>query len=72
MQLGAGAWMALNLDGGGSTAMWLRHKDTYCQSVPSVGGCLANRPSQSSGERSTRSALVILPNADAGTPTALR
>jgi hypothetical protein len=72
MQIRAGAWMALNLDGGGSTAMWVHHRDTYCQSPTSVGGCLVNRPSESSGERATRSALVILPTADGGTPSGLR
>jgi hypothetical protein len=73
LQLKENAWMALNLDGGGSTTMWLRHKDTYCQSMPSIGGCLINRPFGSSQqERSTRTAIVILPSADAGTPTALR
>jgi exopolysaccharide biosynthesis protein len=71
-QLHAGAWMAVNLDGGGSTTMWVKRKDTYCQSAPSVGGCLVNRPSQSGGERATRSAIVILPTADSGTPSRLR
>ena len=42
--LDQGAWMAVNLDGGGSTAMWVKQKDTYCESKPSVGGCLVNRP----------------------------
>jgi hypothetical protein len=67
-----GAWMAVNLDGGGSTTTWAKNKGVYCQSTPDVGGCLVNRPSQSSGERSTRSAIVILPSADGGTPQALR
>lgn len=69
----AGAWMAVNFDGGGSTTLWVKKKDTrYCQSTPSVGGCLANRPSQSSGERATSSAIVILPSTDTGTPSQLR
>ncbi len=71
--LRAGAWMAVNLDGGGSTTMWLKNKNAnYCQSSPTVGGCLVQRPSSSAGERATRTALVILPTADGGTPLALR
>jgi hypothetical protein len=69
----AGAYRALNLDGGGSTSMWVkRRSEHYCQSAPSVGGCLVQRPSPSTGERATRSAIVVLPNADAGTPSGLR
>jgi len=72
-QIRAGAWMALNFDGGGSTAMWVKKKDpAYCESSPGVGGCLAQRPSASTGERSTRTALVVLPSADTGTPAGLR
>ena len=71
--LQAGAWMALNLDGGGSTTMWTSKTDPlYCQSYPTIGGCLVQRPSQPTGERATRSAIVILPSADTGAPSALR
>jgi hypothetical protein len=43
--MNAGAWMGLNMDGGGSTSMWLRPTTpAYCESFPSVGGCLMNRP----------------------------
>ena len=43
---------ALNLDGGGSTTMWLKkRRPGYCQSVPAAGGCLVNRPSPSTGGR---------------------
>ena len=45
---------------------------SYCQSYPSVGGCLVMRPSQSFGERGTRSAIAVLPTADTGAPSALR
>jgi hypothetical protein len=72
LQLRAGAAAALNLDGGGSTTMWVRRKGTYCQSAPAVGGCLVNRPSESYGERVTGSAILILPMADGGTPEGLR
>ena len=73
LQMHAGAWFAVNLDGGGSTTVWTKKKDTYCQSYPAAGGCLANRPYGSSqNERATRSAIVILPSADAGTPSALK
>jgi exopolysaccharide biosynthesis protein len=69
----AGAYRAVNLDGGGSTTMWVKKRASgYCESSPSVGGCLAQRPSQSGGERATRSAIVVLPSHDAGTPSGLR
>ena len=70
----SGASMAVNLDGGGSTTMWLRQTDpAYCQVFPSVGvGCLVQRPSQTTGERATRSAFVVLPAADTGAPPRLR
>lgn len=72
-QIRAGAWKAVNLDGGGSTTMWVKKRDShYCQSSPNVGGCLANRPSPSTGERATRSAIVVLPTTDTGTPQQLR
>jgi hypothetical protein len=68
-----GAWKAVNLDGGGSTTMWAKKRDSrYCESTPNIGGCLVNRPSPSSGERSTRSAIIVLPNTDTGTPKQLR
>jgi hypothetical protein len=68
----AGAYRAVNLDGGGSTTMWVRKKaPSYCESAPSVGGCLVQRPSQSTGERATRTAIVVLPTADPGTPSGL-
>jgi hypothetical protein len=64
---------ALNLDGGGTTTMWVKNRDSaYCQSLSSVGGCLVNRPSPSYGERQTIEALVVLPGKDSGTPVALR
>jgi Phosphodiester glycosidase len=69
----AGAYRAVNLDGGGSTTMWSKkRKASYCESVPSVGGCLVQRPSPSTGERATRSAIVVMPSGDPGTPTGLR
>jgi len=69
----SGAWMALNLDGGGSETMWTSQTDpAYCQVVPAVGGCLVQRPSQSTGERAVRSAIVVLPGADTGAPAKLR
>jgi exopolysaccharide biosynthesis protein len=69
----AGAYAAVNLDGGGSTTMWsARRNPSFCESTPSVGGCLVQRPSDSAGERSKQSAIVVLPSADAGTPADLR
>ncbi len=71
--IAAGAWTAVNLDGGGSTSMWAKKTSaSYCQSYPSVGGCLVMRPSQSFGERGTRSTIAVLPTADTGAPSALR
>ena len=72
--INAGAWQAMNLDGGGSTTMWVQQQDpTYCQIYPVVGGCVVNRPITSStgGERSIRTAIVALPGADPGTPPGL-
>jgi len=69
----AGAYRAVNLDGGGSTTLWTKKRNSsYCESSPSVGGCLVQRPSQPGGERATRSAIVVLPTRDAGTPPGLR
>ena len=68
-----GAEYAVNLDGGGSTTMWVKKRDdAYCQSVPNAGGCLANRPSPSTGERVTIEGLTVLPTADPGTPSGLK
>jgi hypothetical protein len=53
--------------------MWVQNTSaSYCQSYPTVGGCLVMRPSQSFGERGTRSAIVVLPTADTGAPKPLR
>ncbi len=70
-----GSWNAVNLDGGGSTAMWVRDVDpAYCQIYPVVGGCLVQRPASTApgNERPIRQSEVVLPAADAGTPTGLR
>jgi hypothetical protein len=67
-----GARFAMNLDGGGSTAMWVKKRNTaYCLSDPAVGGCLVNRPSASFGERVTIDGLSVLPSADPNTPRPL-
>jgi hypothetical protein len=69
----SGSWNALNLDGGGSTTMWVRDTDpAYCQIYPNGGGCLVQRPASTATERPVRQAEVVLPSADAGTPTGLR
>jgi hypothetical protein len=68
-----GAVEAVNLDGGGSTTMWVeRRRRAYCESRAAAGGCLVNRPSSSFGERVTIEALTVLPGADPGTPRSLR
>ena len=50
-----GAVWAINLDGGGSTTMWVK-------------GSVVNRPSDSTGERYVSSALLVLPGKDSGDP----
>ena len=65
-----GAVEAVNLDGGGSTEVWLRdRRAAYCERATDVGGCLASRPSDGS-ERPTSSSLVILPTMDPADPRA--
>ena len=54
-----GAVEALNLDGGGSTTMWIRGKG------------VVNRPSDG-GERSVTNALLLLPRDDSGDPNVSR
>jgi hypothetical protein len=67
-----GAEYAVNLDGGGSTTMWVKRKsDGYCQSASNVGGCLVNRPSRST-ERVTIGGVTVLASADPGTPSGLK
>jgi hypothetical protein len=52
--LDLGAVEAVNLDGGGSSAMWIK------------GRGIVNSPSAPGGERPVVNALMILPGADAG------
>jgi hypothetical protein len=54
-----GATYALNLDGGGSTTMWVD------------GEGVVNDPSDSSGERYVTNAVLVLPGADTSEPTPL-
>ena len=66
-----GSWDAINLDGGGSTTMWLRKRDKrFCRSFPDVGGCLVNQPS-GAYERSITSALTVIRRLDPETPPTL-
>lgn len=58
LMLRLGAWQAVNMDGGGSTMMWVRHKGAYCQSSRKLG-CLVNRTSY--GERPNVDAVTIKP-----------
>lgn len=53
-----GAEWALNLDGGGSTTMWLQ-------------GEVVNRPSDPAGERSVGSSILVLPARERSEPTLL-
>ena len=68
-----GVWQAVNLDGGGSTTVWAKNTARApCETYPSTGGCLANRPSEDTGERSVSEALTVLFTDDPGTPSGLR
>ncbi len=55
---GIGAWDALNLDGGGSTTMWVR-------------GNVVNSPSDAAGPRTVSNALLIVSTAPRGAPAHL-
>jgi hypothetical protein len=55
-----GAVEALNLDGGGSSAMWIR------------GSGIVNRPSDPGGERAVVNAMVVLPGEDGGEAATMR
>ncbi len=50
-----GAWQAMNLDGGGSTTMWVR-------------GELVNSPSDRTGERTVTNSLLLVSNTTPGKP----
>ncbi len=56
LMLELGAWNAVNLDGGGSTTMWVRTRNPACERRTRVG-CLVNRPPY--GERSVIDAVVV-------------
>jgi hypothetical protein len=58
LMLNLGSYNALNLDGGGSTTMWVRDRNQACQSNTNVG-CLVNRPSY--GERPIPDVVVLVP-----------
>lgn len=66
-------WDAANLDGGGSTEVWVkRRNDAYCTYRPPAGGCLANDPSYTfAEERTITNILSVLPGPDPGTPAGL-
>jgi len=51
LMLGLGCSWALNLDGGGSSALWVRGKPE---------GGIVNRPSDAGGERAVANAVVVL------------
>jgi Phosphodiester glycosidase len=60
LMLRLGAHNALNLDGGGSTTMWVRDRNRLCQRK-TTAGCLVNRPSY--GERQIPDAVALVPTA---------
>jgi hypothetical protein len=69
-----GAYTALNLDGGGSTTMWIKKQPAtgtskwWCQTLLS-SGCLADRPYSVLGQRPAPTALMLLPGADPNDPS---
>jgi hypothetical protein len=64
--LKAGAYNAINIDGGGSTSMWLSDKGPWCITETN-GGCLVNKPSDGA-ERATLTAMLVLQGRDANEP----
>jgi hypothetical protein len=69
--LAQGSWDAVNLDGGGSTVMWVRKRDPrFCRSIPEVRGCLVTQPSDGT-ERFVTSALTVIRHLDPETPISL-
>jgi len=68
-----GADQALNLDGGGSSTMWIKKQPRrgsrwWCQTLL-AHGCLADRPYTTVGERPVPTALLLLPGPDASDPS---
>jgi phosphodiester glycosidase len=64
-----GAAYAINLDGGGSTTMWVGRTDSaYCEARID-GGCVVNRPS-GGRQRAVPGSLQVLPGDDSGEPPA--
>jgi len=62
-----GAVDAINLDGGGSTTMWVANSDpAYCEDAID-GGCLVNRPSGGQ-QRAVPDSVQVLPGDDPGEP----
>src|SRR5204862_433702 len=55
-----GATDAINLDGGGSTTVWARDPSRVpCESYPTAGGCLVNRPSHGPERASVTDAIAV-------------
>jgi hypothetical protein len=69
-----GVYAALNLDGGGSSTMWIKKRPAsgasrwWCQTQLS-SGCLADRPYTTAGQRPVPSALMLLPGPDPNDPS---
>jgi hypothetical protein len=57
-----GATWAINLDGGGGAAMWVRDRGGWCEKRTGGGGCMVNKPTDS--DRNAVSAALVLPSAD--------
>ena len=64
--LRAGAYNAVNIDGGGSSAMWLNDKGPWCLSETN-GGCLVSKPAYDV-ERATLTSMLLLQGRDANEP----
>jgi hypothetical protein len=61
-----GAYNATNIDGGGSSALWLNDKGPWC--ITDVnGGCLTTKPSDGA-ERATLTSMLVLQGRDLNEP----
>lgn len=60
------AYNAVNIDGGGSTALWLNNKGPWCIS-DSHGGCLVTKPAYDV-ERATLTSMLVLQGRDVNEP----
>jgi Phosphodiester glycosidase len=69
----AGAYSAVNIDGGGGTVMWVAERSpAYCETAVPQSGCLVTRPSDHGNERVAVVSVGVKPAPDTGEPTRIR